>query len=698
MANPKGTESPYEYVEIVSTKDIDFSKTPYTLLFCNNGTILKPLGWMTGSTLTYAIELNSGIVHRGEVFYVGGDSTKLSGVGSEDISNLNWLKTVDYLNEVGDGNIGLNRVKNIGLIGNGGPSADGIAIFPCAANQISETSLPSDCVFYGDKVGETASFNYLLPDGTYFSESSFFYKKSAKEGRILKFSGVYDYVEHAWVSDRVMKEVPLKSSSDLFSEIKLVPSVYDLQFHPSCSPSLSWKSANNRTQFAVFSSGKSAEDIIAYVKDSLEGKSIGSYDCTSYGLVHSLDFSSQELWDDPYWAVFDIAESGLIDTSLFTIHYNTIYKEEERQEPTFLDSVQFIFDSEHTTLLASDFTETSMLWSVDAVSSDFDCSDLYKWVQRTVTLMDTCGNRKDFDLNVFVTASEPFYFMECPLDTVVYLSSGKLNVSVEDWLPAYSVGCDSSYLDFVITPNSMLDVGIHQVSYLMEYNGVAQDSCSFLVDVRIPDRPTIKCPSDTIVWRTEGDYISVALQEPISSENSKVQFLNLIGDELMLHVPDSVQLYFYAVDDYGYHSDTCSYWIFAKDSITAPSIICPSDTIIPISLLASGYMPMEAISPEGKVESLFRQDEVLSLQEGERKELRFVAHDTIDGTHHSDTCSYWLTVMADTIEYYTPEINCLSDTTIRISVLLAGYTPEKATSSDGKVESLFRQDEVLSLQ
>ena len=598
MANPIGTESPYEYVEIVSTKDIDFSKTPYTLVFCNNGTILKPLGWLTGSTLTYATELNSGVVHRGDVFYVGGDSTKLSGVNSEDISHLNWLKTVDYLHEGGDGNIGLNRVKNIGLIGNGGSSADGIAIFSCSADQISETTLPSDCVFYGDKVGETASFNYLLPDGTYFSEESFFYKKSAKEGSILKFSGVYDYVEHTWVSDRVMKEVRLKSPSDLFSEIKLVPSIYDLQFHSSCTPSLSWKSANNRTDFAVFSSSQSPEDIIGYVKDSMEGKPTDFYDCISYGKVNSLEFSSSKLWDNPYWAVFDIDGSGKIDTSLFTVHYNTIYKEEKNSEPTMPDSIQFFFDDMHTSLLGYDLGETFLLWRLDSVSEDFDCSDLYRWVKRTVLLKDTCGSSKAYDLNVFVNSTNPFYFRECPQDTIVYLPKGENYVSVVDWLPPYSVGCDSSFLNFEISPDSFIGVGTHQVSFLMGYNGVAQDSCSFRVDVRIPEKPILKCFHDSIVWGTEGESVLVVVQEPMASGNAKVRRLDNLGNELMLHVSDSVQLYFYAEDDYGYHSDTCSYWIFVKDSVVSPSIICPSDTFIPISVLLAGYTPAMATSSD----------------------------------------------------------------------------------------------------
>ena len=38
MANPNGSDSSFEYVQLISTQDIDFSVTPYSVVWSNNGT------------------------------------------------------------------------------------------------------------------------------------------------------------------------------------------------------------------------------------------------------------------------------------------------------------------------------------------------------------------------------------------------------------------------------------------------------------------------------------------------------------------------------------------------------------------------------------------------------------------------------------------------------------------------------------
>src|SRR5690606_10224322 len=36
QSDPKGGDGGYEYVQMIATKDIDFSVTPYSIVFCNN--------------------------------------------------------------------------------------------------------------------------------------------------------------------------------------------------------------------------------------------------------------------------------------------------------------------------------------------------------------------------------------------------------------------------------------------------------------------------------------------------------------------------------------------------------------------------------------------------------------------------------------------------------------------------------------
>ena len=51
FVNPAGTDSCKEFVELVATKDIDFSKTAYTVIAANNGTATVR-GWKEGKAIT----------------------------------------------------------------------------------------------------------------------------------------------------------------------------------------------------------------------------------------------------------------------------------------------------------------------------------------------------------------------------------------------------------------------------------------------------------------------------------------------------------------------------------------------------------------------------------------------------------------------------------------------------------------------
>ncbi|MCQ2219244.1 MAG: hypothetical protein MJZ33_12335, partial [Paludibacteraceae bacterium] len=711
MANPKGTESPYEYVEILATKDIDFAETPFTLLFCNNGTILKPSGWLTGSTLTYAIEINEGVVKRGQTFYVGGDSTRLCGANTEDISNLNWIKTVDYLQTEGSASIGLKRVKNIGLIGNGGPSADGVAIFSGAAKDISDAMIPDDCVFYGDKVGESATFNYMLTDGTFLSEESPFYKNSAKEGFILKIMGTFDYVKGVWLTDRDLVSVRLNTAEDLYTEIKLVPSIYDLELIENCKPCLKWKSANNVSEFLVGAAKNSFSEILQYMDDSLSEKDGLIYENLFFDNVNGLRYCSDRIYEYPYWAIYD-NKLGNVDTSLFRMEYNTIVVSENKKEPHIMDTLLLYLDSSHSSILYSDILDSSSIWSLDSIcKNEFSCGDLFQWTKKTVALKDSCDNVKSYDIDVYVTTNDLPYLTDCIRDTTLYLKKGDTAVVVESLTPNFYSLCDESLGKVTFDSDSLLGVGLHEITFSLNFNGSVIDSCSALVDVRLPQVPKLECVSDTVVWTTNS-YIAYDVVYPQSLNiGDEVKKVGDFSNVLILSVPDSLLLSFYVTNDYGY-SDTCSYWVYARDSILSPTIECPSDTIVELSVLASGFNPQEATSSDGFVESLFSIEDIKGLQVGDSLALKFVAKDTLDGLHRSDTCFYWLKVVADSLpmdttfqdttelipEHYIPTITCGFDTTIPISVLSAGYTPSMATSSDGIVETLFRSEEVLDLQ
>ncbi|MBI4646521.1 MAG: SprB repeat-containing protein [Bacteroidia bacterium] len=141
LANPTGTDSPYEFVELIATKDIDFSVTPYTIIWCNNGTATDN-GWVAGGGLSYAFAITSGTVALGDVVYVGGSSMTPTGIK---------LRVIDTGVSGGDGGIG--NANSGGVLGNGGANADGVAIFNLPVTDINSSSVPVDAVFFGSGVG-----------------------------------------------------------------------------------------------------------------------------------------------------------------------------------------------------------------------------------------------------------------------------------------------------------------------------------------------------------------------------------------------------------------------------------------------------------------------------------------------------------------------------------------------------------------
>ena len=93
LANPAGTDSPYEYVQLVAAQGIDFSTSPMSVVFASNGAGTAN-GWTEGGNITYKFNLTSGTLSAGDVFYVGGSGKLINGAGSLDISGQNWIRTI----------------------------------------------------------------------------------------------------------------------------------------------------------------------------------------------------------------------------------------------------------------------------------------------------------------------------------------------------------------------------------------------------------------------------------------------------------------------------------------------------------------------------------------------------------------------------------------------------------------------------
>ena len=168
-SDPSGNDSPFEWVELIATKDITFSTTPYTVVFANNGSATTK-GWMQGGSAalppansTYAFLIDSGSVTKGEVVYVGGSLMTPSG---------KKLRIKNTSTENGDGGIGLANLLT-GVLGNGGGIADGIAVFNKPVSQLDSNSVPVDAILFGSGIGAAAladtSKGFVLPNNDRYS-------------------------------------------------------------------------------------------------------------------------------------------------------------------------------------------------------------------------------------------------------------------------------------------------------------------------------------------------------------------------------------------------------------------------------------------------------------------------------------------------------------------------------------------------
>ena len=196
LQNPSSLDSPFEYVELIATDDIDFSVTPFTVIAANNGSATAD-GWIEGNSTTYAFALTTGTVSIGDVVYVGGSMMAPTGT---------ILRSINTGEDDGDGGIG--NANSSGVFGNGG-TADGIAVFNSAATSITSSTVPTDAIFYGSSIGGafvSAVEGYQVPvndhyDGGKLAEDDFV----ALDADLTIATGVFDLVTNEFVTARTFE-------------------------------------------------------------------------------------------------------------------------------------------------------------------------------------------------------------------------------------------------------------------------------------------------------------------------------------------------------------------------------------------------------------------------------------------------------------------------------------------------------------
>ncbi|MDB5272099.1 MAG: hypothetical protein JWO58_466 [Chitinophagaceae bacterium] len=199
LAKPSGSESPYEYVELLATQSINFATTPYTVVVCTNGTATAN-GWKEGGAISYAFQISTGTVTAGQVIYVGGSSMAPLSNGGTSFRSINTSTTN------GDS---FGTKNTDGIFGNGGSNADGVAVFKVAASSLSGSTVPVDALFFGDDYGsayKSSGSGYQLPvndkyNGGKLLKTSYL-GPDPGAGDLIRATGTFNTSTNTWTTAR----------------------------------------------------------------------------------------------------------------------------------------------------------------------------------------------------------------------------------------------------------------------------------------------------------------------------------------------------------------------------------------------------------------------------------------------------------------------------------------------------------------
>jgi hypothetical protein len=228
LVDPNGSDANYEYIQMMATKNINFATTNFSVVTTNNAGASTPTGfpsngWATGDLRTYKINLTSGIVQRGQYFYVGANKN-IWGAGSTDISSSIWISKM-YSTVAGDG----FGTATANLLANSGNGA-GIAVFDLT--NVSIDTIPVDVIFFGGagslytagppakgyKITNTDYYDIVNPSTLaqqpYFTMGSNTGKLAFPAAtNFAKLGGTYNTTTGRWTTARTLTGVTLTATS-----------------------------------------------------------------------------------------------------------------------------------------------------------------------------------------------------------------------------------------------------------------------------------------------------------------------------------------------------------------------------------------------------------------------------------------------------------------------------------------------------
>ncbi len=228
LVDPQGTDANYEYIQLMATRDINFSVNNFSVVTNNNAGTATPTGfptsgWATGGMRTYKIDITTGSVTKGQYFYVGANKN-IWGAGSTDISAAFWVSKM-YGSVAGDG----FGVSTTNLLANSGNAA-GIAVFDLT--NVTNDTVPVDVIFYGGggnvytagppvygyKICNTDYYDITNPSTLgiqpYFNQGSNTGKLAfPAAATYVKLGGRYNVITGRWTSARTLNGTTLTLTS-----------------------------------------------------------------------------------------------------------------------------------------------------------------------------------------------------------------------------------------------------------------------------------------------------------------------------------------------------------------------------------------------------------------------------------------------------------------------------------------------------
>nr|WP_121269407.1 DUF5689 domain-containing protein [Pedobacter schmidteae] len=240
--DPVGSDTNAEYIQCRATTAINFATTKFTIVTTNNANASVPIGapvdgWATGQVRTYKLELTSGTVARGEIFYVGASNKLINGPGSTSIATAKWIRSAAYnaaspfFNSTNTtrGNSTTNLLANSG-------NAFGMAVF--RGISIDKNTVPIDVVFVhntgslydgtkglGYRIGNTDVYDVIDHNSYkatpfYLSGSNtsrFAYQPNAGvtegQGYFFALGGTFDLTLGKWTKARNNVHIKLTTTS-----------------------------------------------------------------------------------------------------------------------------------------------------------------------------------------------------------------------------------------------------------------------------------------------------------------------------------------------------------------------------------------------------------------------------------------------------------------------------------------------------